>query len=197
MGLEATCVCRWSGGSGEVKATLETRELILRGGLRRTLALVALNDVHIQDGDLCFRVESEDIALALGADRAARWAKKIAAPPPSLAHKLGIGPLSKVLVIGSIDDGGLLEVLDGRCAVGASKANLSLAVVRAAGELARALAGHEALPPGSPIWIVHGKGPRANFGEGPVRRIMREAGYRDSKVSAVSDTLCATRYARR
>jgi len=197
MGLEATCVCRWSGGSGEVKATLEKRELILRGGLRRTLALIALNDVHIQGGDLCFRVESEDFALALGADRAARWAKKIAAPAPSLAHKLGIGPLSKVLVIGSIDDGGLLEVLDCRRAVDASEANLCLAVVRDAGELAQALAGHEGLPPGSPIWIVHGKGPRADFGEGPVRRIMREAGYRDSKVSAVSDTLYATRYARR
>ena len=55
---------------------------------------------------------------------------------------------------------------------------------------------HATLPRGTPIWIVHGKGPRAPFGEGPVRRLMREAGYRDTKVSAVSDDLSATRYSR-
>jgi len=45
--------------------------------------------------------------------------------------------------------------------------------------------------------VVHGKGARSAFGETAVRRIMREAGYKDTKVSAVSDTLSATRYSRR
>jgi hypothetical protein len=63
--------------------------------------------------------------------------------------------------------------------------------------LTHALHLHQSLPPGTPIWIVHGKGPNVLFGEGPVRKLMRDAGYKDNKVSGVSDTLTATRYTRR
>lgn len=73
---------------------------------------------------------------------------------------------------------------------------MSLAVVRNERALKRALGLHESLAVGTPIWIVYEKGPKAAFGEGPVRRLMRGAGYRDNKVCAVSDTLSGTRYAR-
>jgi hypothetical protein len=72
-----------------------------------------------------------------------------------------------------------------------------VAVVADAAALEHALRLHEALPSGAPIWVIHGKGSRSPFGEAAVRRIMREAGYLDTKVSAVSDTRSATRYSRR
>jgi hypothetical protein len=196
MGLEAKCDCSWSGGSGEVRALLEARELILKGHLRRTLRIAEMTEVRVEGQNLHFRVAGDEIALGLGADRAGRWAKKIAAPPPSLAQKLGVGPSSKVLVTGPMEDAALRQALEGSRAASAEEARLCLAVVTDETALEQALRVHEALPLKAPIWIVHGKGPRAAFGEGPVRKLMREAGYKDNKVSAVSDKLSATRYAR-
>ncbi len=54
---------------------------------------------------------------------------------------------------------------------------------------------HETLSVGRPIWLVYSKGAKAAFGERAVREGMRSAGYKDTKVTAVSDTLNATRYA--
>jgi hypothetical protein len=196
MGLEARCLCRWQGGAGEVKALLETHELILRGDFKRRYALVAMADVSVVGEDLRFTSGGEGVALALGAARAGRWAKKIGEPPPSLAKKLGVGPSSRALVIGQVSSAALQEALAGGTAASTDEARLSLAVVADAAALECALRAHATMPRGIPIWIVHGKGPRAPFGEGPVRRLMREAGYRDTKVSAVSDDLSATRYSR-
>jgi hypothetical protein len=196
MGLEAQCRCRWSGGSGKVQVLLEAIELIVRGELRRRFPIVEMSEVRVEGDDLCFKSAGDEFALDLGADRAGRWMKKIATPPPSLTKKLGVAPSSKVLVIGPLEDAALREALEGGMAAGDEEARLSLAVVSDEKALQHALRIHEALPRATPIWMVNGKGPRASFGEGPVRKLMRDAGYRDNKVSAVSGSLSATRYAR-
>ncbi len=49
----------------------------------------------------------------------------------------------------------------------------------------------------SPVWIVHGKGKAAVFGDNAVRAAMRAEGWIDIKACAVSETLSATRYKRR
>jgi hypothetical protein len=196
MGLEAKCHGRWRRGSGEIKALLETHELIIRGAFKGRFRISDLRDVRMDGRDLCFRVAGDEIALALGADLAKGWAKKIATPPPSLAKKLGVGPSSKILVIGSLNEPALQEAVEGNTAARVDEAWLSLAVVKDEKMLDDALRAHQTLPSERPIWIVYQKGPRAAFGEGAVRQRMREAGYRDNKVSAVSDQLSAMRYAR-
>ncbi|SDC49245.1 hypothetical protein SAMN05444678_103189 [Sphingomonas sp. YR710] len=196
MGLEANCTCRMADGSAEVRALLESRELILRGGIRRTIPIAAIADLRAEGGALSFRVGGEAIVLELGENVAARWAKKIATPPPSLAHKLGLGAAAKVWVIGAVDDPALIAALGGNRADGPADAALALAVVGDSGALDRALAAYEAARISGPVWIVHGKGPRASIGDGAVRAYMRAAGFKDNKVSAVSDALSATRYAR-
>jgi hypothetical protein len=197
MGLEAKCRCRCSGGSGEVKALLETHELILRGDVKRHFPIAELSDLRASGGDLHFRHSADEFVLELGVDQARRWAKKIAAPPPSLAKKLGVSSTSKVMLIGPLRDGVLQEALKDAIATRKEEARLSLAVVRNAQALEKALSRHESAAVGTPIWIVYEKGPKAAFGEGAVRSFMRGAGYRDNKVSAVSDTLTAVRYARK
>lgn len=197
MGREALCRCRWPGGEAPVKALLEGRELILRGGLRRSFALIDMTDVRPEGGSLCFSAGDEAFALELGEPMSRSWAIKILTPPPSLAKKLGVGSVCKARVIGSLDDPTLQVALAGSLAGEDDTAGLSLAVVASQVELDRALGVHAATLTGKPIWIVHGKGPHAAFGEGAVRRQMRAAGYMDTKVSAVSDTLSATRYSRR
>ena len=197
MGLEATCSCRWPGGTGEVTALLESRELILRGALRRRLAVSALSLIRIEGEALCLETGGETIALDLGAARAALWQRKLTTPPPSLAAKLGIGPEAKALVIGVVTDPTLAAALHGATADDPDSARSSLAVVTSEAELCAALEAHSALPPGAPIWIVYGKGRQAALGEAAVRGFLRAHGYIDSKVSAVSETLSATRFVRR
>ena len=197
MGLEARCPCRLDDDTGEVRALLETRELILRGELKRKFPIATITQIRVEGGDLRFRAGKEKIALVLGAAVAERWAKKLAAPPRTLAQKLGIGSSSKVLVIGPVKDPALRDALADGEASRPEQAKLSLAVVADAAALDHALQVHEALPSGCPIWVVYRKGSDSPFGETAVRRIMRGAGYTDSKVSAVSDALSATRYGRR
>jgi hypothetical protein len=197
MGREAKCLCRWAGGEAQVKALLEGRELILRGGARRTFAIADMTDVRAHGDDLRFAVTGQDYALELGAGQARGWATKILTPSPSLAKKLGVGPASKVRLIGPLDDSALQAALAGSIAQDDEPASQGLAVVADEATLERALAIHAATLPDKPIWVIHGKGPGATYGESAVRRHMRAAGYMDSKVSAVSDALSATRYSPR
>jgi hypothetical protein len=193
MGLEAICTCAVDGESAEAKALLESRELILRSPFKRSFAIAAMTDIRVEDGELLFNAHGSRIALMLG-DAAPKWAKKILAPAPSLASKLGVGHASPAHVIGEVTDGSLAEALAGHSAP-AAQAKLSVAIVGSAEQLDAALEAHSALPTGSHIWVIHGKGPKAAFGDTAVRSHMRALGYRDSKSSAVSDALSATRYA--
>lgn len=52
MGREAACLCRWGVDKGEVKALLESHELILRGEIKRKVALTDLKNVKV-DGAIC------------------------------------------------------------------------------------------------------------------------------------------------
>ncbi|TWB63357.1 hypothetical protein [Nitrospirillum viridazoti] len=199
MGLEAVCHATWAGGAGErgageVKALLESRELILRGEVRRTVPVAAITAVTVEGDDLVLSTPDGPLILTLGADAATRWARKLTTPPPSLAQKLGVGPATPVLVIGTVDDPALAEALAGAVATTPAEACLALAVVRNAADLERAVAAHAALPPSAALWLIHGKGPKATFGEAPVRAWMRATGFMDTKISAVSATLSATRY---
>jgi hypothetical protein len=196
MGLEARCRCRWDGGSGAVRALLEADALILRGDLKRRFPIAEMSDVRANGAELHFRHSADAFALELGAGRASRWAEKIAAPPSSLAKKLGVAEGSKVRVIGPLDDAVLQEALKDATAARGEESRLSLAVVRDAVALRSALSLHESQAAETPIWIVHEKGRKAAFGEGPVRSFMRGAGYLDNKVCAVSEALSATRYGR-
>ena len=47
MGREAVCTCDWAGTVAEVKALLETSELILRGEIRRRVPFHEIKDVRV------------------------------------------------------------------------------------------------------------------------------------------------------
>ncbi len=194
MGREALCTCRWGGERAEVKALLETNELIVRGELKRKVPLADLKSVRVDGDDLVFKVGRESVALTLGAKDALSWAKKIATPPPSLKDKLGLKGNAKALVIGSVKDLALAEALKGATTKAATKAMIVVAVVENEKDLAKAL---KSSPTGTPIWIVHRKGKAASFVETPVRTAMRAKGFMDTKVSAVSADFSATRYSRK
>lgn len=194
MGREALCACRWGAETGEVKALLESSELILRGDIRRKVPLADLKSVRVEDKDLCFKVGRESVALSLGATIAGSWAKKIAMPAPSLREKFGLKDGAKALAIGPLSDSVLAAALDGATTASRGKAAIAVAVVENEKDLGKAI---RRCPFGMPIWIVHRKGKAAAYGETPIRAAMRAEGFIDTKVSAVSADFSALRFTRR
>lgn len=195
MGREAECEARVGREQAVVKALLESKELILRGAIRRRWPLADLQGVKVVEGRLHLSVGDENVELGLGAAQAASWAKKIATPPPGLAAKLGLGDGARAFVIGAVADAELAAALDGRITTRPEAAALVIAEVLDPKALDAALKAHARLTP--PIWLVYPKGRDSTLPDSVVRERLRAAGYIDSKSTAVSDRLTATRYARR
>lgn len=187
-------MCRWGGAHAEVKALLETHELILRGDLKKKVPIAELTNVRAAGDELTFKVGREAVRLNLGEKDAASWATKIKAPPRSLKDKLGLTEGAKAFVVGAVKDAALKEALKGAATKTAAKAAMAVAVVENAEDLAQAI---RLCPKDMPIWIVHRKGKTARFGETPVRAAMRAKGFTDTKLSAVSEAFSAARYSRK
>lgn len=202
MGREATCMCKWNGDMARVKALIEPPELILRGEIRRRLPFSELRQLRAEGGALRFKYGSDAITLKLEARVAEKWAKAILAPPPSLAKKLGITPMSTVWVIGEIDDAALENALAEarrvvRKGTGAG-ADVIVARVKAAAELARAFkTAAKRTSIGVPIWIVYRKGSGHVISESDVREAGLATGIVDAKVASVSPALTAVKFVRR
>ena len=197
MGREAQAPCAIGATRETAKLLLESREIIVRGPtLRRRFGIAALAGVRIDGGALRFEADGETVALELGAAEAAKWLQKMQAPPPTLAAKLGIGPDRPAAVHGVVDDPALAEALAGATTDDPARATALVAVVRSLAQLDAAIAAHAALGCRH-LWVVNEKGRDAALGDTPVRAALRGRGYIDSKTSAVSDRLSATRYALR
>jgi hypothetical protein len=194
VGREAQCRARWPGGEGEVKALLETHELILRGIRSARWPLADIGGVEADGAELRFVTPDGPVSLELGA--AAAWARKMTTPPPTLAEKLGVNGGHRVQVVGEIDDPNLKQAVAPALA-SAAQAKLSLGQVASLADLDALLAAHAALPADAHVWVVNVKGPGSPFGENAVRAEMRARGYMDNKTASVSTTLAGTRYARR
>jgi hypothetical protein len=195
MGREAVCTCDWAGEVTEVKALLETNELILRGGLRRKLPFYELQGVKAIGDSLCFSVDGERVELILGIPLAESWAAKIAAPPPSLAKKLGITNQTRVRTIGAVCVETLQQALNEAAKVSNKNANLLVACVDTLANLQAALKDARAdLSKGIPIWIVYAKGPGHALRESDIRSLFRTQGLMDTKVASVSAKFTALRF---
>jgi hypothetical protein len=198
MGREATCMCEWNGEMARVKALIEPPELILRGEIRRRLPFSDLRQLRAEDGALRFKYGRDAVALKLVASTAEKWAKVILTPPPSLAKKLGITPESTVWMIGEIDDAELEIALAEARRVARKGAEVIVARVNTAAELAHAFkTAAKETSNGVPIWIVYRKGPGHAISEADVRETGLAAGIVDVKVASVSPLLTGLKFVRR
>lgn len=198
MGREARCFARWGAQSGEVSVLIEPPGLIARGAFRARTRLDALTNVRAEDGTVRCTGNGEAIELALGKN-AERWAAALVAAPPSLAQKLGVTATTRVAIVGDLDD----EALAGALVVApraALMADADFMLIRTddVSFLARALdAQRTALDAGTPLWVVYVKGKGAPLGEAAVRATLRERGFIDRKIAAVSERLTALQFVRR
>lgn len=193
MGREAIVHAQVGGEAGEVRALLESGELILRGAIRRRFGRPVIEGVAIEGEELRFTCAGETVRLALGARLARSWAEAIARPPPSLRAKLGLDKGARALLLGTFADEALAEALDGVVVGHGADAAMLVACIAAPADLAAARALHAAYPL-LPLWAVYPKGRGVAFGDGEIRAALRAEGFRDSKSCAVSDRLTATRY---
>jgi hypothetical protein len=198
MGREATCICEWNGEMARVKALIEPPELILRGEIRRRLPFSELRHLRAEGGALRFKYGRDAVTLKLETRTAENWAKAILAPPPSLAKKLGITPESTVWMIGEIDDVALETALAEARRVARKGADVIVARVNTAAELARSLkTAAKETSNGVPVWIVYRKGPGHAISEPDVRETGLATGIVDVKVASVSPTLTGLKFVRR
>jgi len=197
MGREATCKCQWSGTTADVKALLETNEIILRGGIRKRVLFGEIKSIKVQAGKLTFTMQGETVSLSLGEATAAKWAAAIKSPP-TLAHKLGITTSTTVHLIGKADDEALATALAEAGKTSPRKGDLIIARVDTPESLhAALLQSSAALLAGTPIWIVYPKGPGHKINESLVRSTLLANNLVDTKVAAVSPRLTALRFTRR
>ena len=198
MGREAICACDLNGQTAEVKALIEPPELILRGEIKRRIPFATIKNLVAEGAVLRFRIGSEKFSLSLGAETAAKWAKTISTPPPSLAKKLGIAIDARVRIIGAIEDPALeAAIAEGQPAT-RGRADVIIACCNTRAELESAF--DRSLKPvaeGAALWIVYKKGKGYAINEADVRQTGLAAGIVDVKVAAVSDKLTGLKFVRR
>jgi hypothetical protein len=195
VGREAICTCDWGGTVVEVKALLETNEIILRGGIRKRAPFSGISEVKVQGDNLHFKVDNERVQLILGSSTAEKWAAAISSPPPQLSKKLGISKTSVVRVIGEVPDEKLQEALAEAARISSRDANLIVAYVDSPESLHAALRDANAqLVSGVPIWMVYAKGPGYAINETAIRSLLRENGMIGTKAASVSAKYTALRF---
>ena len=197
MGKEATCHCQWANREASCKVLLETHELIVRGAIRRRIPIATLTHVSVRGGQLHFRAGEEEVVLNLGSALAQSWAKKIAAPPPTLAAKLGISTATHLMLIGEFETEELKTAIAASGSTDGKEASLILALVATNRDLNYALDRYAALACSPPVWIIYPKGPNKPIGETEIRSTLRHEGFIDTKVASVSTTLTALRFIKR
>jgi len=197
MGREAICKCQWAGTTVEVKALLETGELVLRGHLRKRLPFPTLRHVTHRAGRLSFTVAGEPVELFLGPAIAEKWAQAIASPLPTLAKKLGITAETVVHLLGDYGHPALAQAIAQAARISATDCALIVAIVDTPDTLAASLReAHSQLQRSVPIWLVYPKGPGHPLNEAFIRSLLRGMGMMDTKVCAVSPKLTALRFNR-
>jgi hypothetical protein len=193
VGREALVHAEVGDETGEVRALLESAEMILRGAIRRRFPKSSIKSVTVKSDTLCFTCAGELVRLHLGPRAAEAWRKAIAVPPPGLRAKLGLDKGARALLVGSFDDDVLANALKGVIVKDGLDAAMLIVCVRGAGDLAAAQAIHVEHP-GFPLWTIYPKGRGAAFGEREIRTALRAAGFHDTKSCTVSGLLTATRY---
>jgi hypothetical protein len=199
VGQEAVCAVRWNGRASEGKASLETNELVFRGGdFRLKIPLRAVVAARAVEGVL--EVEWPEGRAELEVGRVAeRWAQRILHPPSRL-DKLGVKAGQRI-GLSALDDAELLAELRGRAGpvdLGPLDGAYDLVFVgiERPDELGRIAALRVHLKPGGAIWTISPKG-RREMRDVDVIMAGRAAGLVDVKNAAFSPTHTANKLMRR
>jgi hypothetical protein len=195
VGQELHCPATIGGETVEVRALLESEELIVRGPTRLRIRFTEVTRVAAAGGRLEVTCGDETVSFELG-DRAERWADRIR-NPKTLVDKLDLKPGARVSILG-VEDGeftALVRSRAGTVTVGAPEPGSDTIFVQAdtTGELSRIHALEASIARDGAVWVVAPKG-RSDIREADVLDAGRAAGLVDTKVVRFSDTHTAHKF---
>ncbi len=192
MGREAEGEIRFGGAAGHGRVLVESAEIILRGDVRARLPRQAIRAVRVEGDDLVIETVCGPVVATLGAEFAAHLCRALLKPVPALVDKLGIGDRARAGCLWPVTDAVLAGVLAGLTAP-VDEAAVLVAEIMDEAALARLMAWLPGLA-GRHVWCVNAKAPHPGLPEARIRAALRAAGWIDSKTTAVSDRMSATRY---
>jgi hypothetical protein len=194
MGRQAKATWIGEHGGAAVTLHLESAGLQISGERRARVPRDAWSHVEAADGVVSFTAHGDTYRFRLG-PAAPAWAKALVTPPPPLAEKLGVAHGETVAVRGELPLPELEEALADAARLAPWEAEVVVVVVRTDDELESLPVWFNECGIATHVWIVHGKGRESTApGDNMVRAVLRSAGWRDTKVSAIGDTWSATRY---
>ncbi|WP_395245635.1 hypothetical protein ACGGZK_07425 [Agromyces sp. MMS24-K17] len=194
MGRESRAYWLDAGDRAAVVLRLEWDALTVRGDRRAVVPRNEFQRVGEHDGVVELDAASGRYRFQLGR-AASDWAAALAAPPRPLDEKLGVGSEVSVAVRGDLPVDVLEEALVDSPRLPPWEADVVVAVVPDEDDLAGLPDWLQETGVTSPVWVIHGKGRDCLApGDAVVRRVMRDAGYRDTSTSAVAECWSATRY---
>lgn len=192
MGAEARCGAVVNGAAHEVKALLETSEIILRGEVKLKVPFSSITKLSATDGRLRVQHASGRLELHLG-PAAEKWADKIRNPPSRLS-KLGVKAGMRVALLGVSDDSFRRELADSGAVVREGRAGTGNDIVfleaTKSRDLAKIASAMRAIDRAGAIWVLHPRGV-AGLKDVDVFAAARDAGLTYTKVMRFSDALSA------
>jgi hypothetical protein len=195
MGQEVVCKARIDGKTHQVKALLETDEIVIRGDAHVVIPLRSVNSAKASGGVLHVRWLGHDAAIDLGEKNAAKWAEKITNPKSRL-DKIGVKPGQRISVV-SVDDPDLIDELKARGADVSTKIQkASDAIffgVRHNRDLEKLNTVKESLAPAGALWVIRPKG-QQEITEAATMNAGKAAGLVDVKVVKFSETHTAEKF---
>lgn len=193
MGREKLCNASLGDEHGEVRAMLETNEIVLRDGIAAKLPLSTLRSMRVREDRFEAHTNRGLLSLALGATEAAAWLARIN-DPPSLPRKLGVERGTPVHVVDDHPEPRGVLSAAGASFVALEQATLVFVVVESETQLA-ALARLAAMRPASAhLWVLRPKGKHAAIKESVIIASLKAQGLAPSKTAAWSDAYAADRY---
>lgn len=192
MGREAEGTIRFQGQEGAGRILIEAAEVILRGEVRARLPRDQIADLRVEGEDLVIDTPRGPVVATVGAKLAANLRAALLKPVPTLVEKLGVSESARPGCLWPVTDAVLVQALAGLTAP-VDQAELLVAELLDQASLDRLVARLPQLA-GRHVWCVNAKGPRPVLPEATIRSALREAGWIDSKSTAVSEAVSATRY---
>lgn len=193
MGIEVNCLCHYEKLAFEVKALLESKEIILRGALKLRAPFNELGEVYEKNGDLVFSFRGEEYRLELGKE-CEKWLSKILAPPKSLSQKLGLKPETKIFKADIFQSNEFNSAVSNNLNVDINNAQIIFKQIEYKNELIDFIKRYFENKISSSVWILNKKGKNSLFNENQIRDIMRENGFKDNKTCSIDEIWSATRY---
>jgi len=195
MGNEAACKVQFGKQQSNGKALLETSEILFRGEFRLKIPFSTIKSAKAADGEL--RLQTADgLAIFHLGEAAGKWCDKIL-HPKSRIEKLGLKPGTKVVLLGSFEQGLLKEVDALTKSVSKGKVAADTECIFFAADSKKDL---EALPKisksmkgAAALWIVYPKGQK-QITELDVLASGRKTGLKDVKVVGFSPTHTALKF---